>query len=64
MSILGARVIERESNLAEFITQNMQPILTKWEAFAATRLPAAEGMRTRAEIDARIEAERKAWDQP
>jgi signal transduction histidine kinase len=45
MSILGARVIERESNLAEFITQNMQPILTKWEAFAATRLPAAEGMR-------------------
>jgi signal transduction histidine kinase len=45
MSILGARVIERESNLAELITQNMQPILTKWEAFAATRLPAAEGMR-------------------
>lgn len=38
-------MIERELKLADFITQNMQPILKKWEAFAATRLPAAEGMR-------------------
>ncbi len=45
MSMREASVIERESNLAEFITLNMQPILTKWEAFAATRLPAAAGMR-------------------
>jgi signal transduction histidine kinase len=40
-----SQVIGHDSKLAEFITRNMQPILTKWEAFAATRLPAAEHMR-------------------
>jgi signal transduction histidine kinase len=40
-----AKAIERELKLAEFITRNMQPILAKWEAFAATRLPAAQDMR-------------------
>lgn len=30
--------------LADFILQNMETILGEWEAFAATQLPAAEGM--------------------
>jgi signal transduction histidine kinase len=30
--------------LAEFIQQDMEAILAEWEAFAATLLPAAEGM--------------------
>src|SRR5277367_1252043 len=31
--------------LAQFITQNIEIILEQWEAFAATRLPAAEHMK-------------------
>src|SRR4051794_16717067 len=30
--------------LAEFILQNMEAILAEWEAFAATLVPAANGM--------------------
>jgi uncharacterized membrane protein YdfJ with MMPL/SSD domain len=30
--------------LAEFILHHIEPILAEWEAFAATLLPAAEGM--------------------
>lgn len=30
--------------LADFIVQNMEPILVEWEAFAATLLPAARSM--------------------
>ena len=30
--------------LADFILQDMEPILAHWEAFAATLLPAAENM--------------------
>ena len=30
--------------LADFIVRNMENILEEWEAFAATQLPAAEGM--------------------
>jgi signal transduction histidine kinase len=32
--------------LADFIERNMEPILGQWEAFAATRLPAAGAMRS------------------
>jgi RsbRD-like negative regulator of sigma factor len=31
--------------LAQFITRNIETILEQWEAFAATRLPAAEHMK-------------------
>ena len=31
--------------LAQFITRNIESILEQWEAFAATRLPAAEHMK-------------------
>ena len=34
--------------LADFILRDMQTILEEWEAFAATLLPAAEGMNSRA----------------
>lgn len=33
--------------LADFITQNMEPILVEWEAFAATQFPAASHMTPR-----------------
>lgn len=32
--------------LAEFIVQEMEPILVQWEAFAATLLPAAGNLDT------------------
>ena len=32
--------------LADFILQNMEAIVARWEAFAATRLPAATNMKS------------------
>src|SRR5688572_22571547 len=32
--------------LADFILQNMEAIVSRWEAFAATRLPAAKNMKS------------------
>lgn len=41
-AIIGEKVCGMR--LSEFILEHMEPILTEWEAFAGTLLPAAEGM--------------------